>query len=139
MVPPPGRAIVAPPRRAWERVAWGVGQRGTAASPEPGPACWRRRSRVSGPDPRAAMPEPGVDAVFAALADPTRRRLLDQLSTEGPLTATQLAASYPMSRQAVVKHLGALTTAGLLGAERHGREVRYGVVPGRLGGASSWL
>jgi DNA-binding transcriptional ArsR family regulator len=88
---------------------------------------------------RAVLPEPDVDAVFAALADPTRRRLLDQLSNEGPLTATELAASYPVSRQAVVKHLGALTAAGLLDAERHGREVRYGVVPGRLGGASSWL
>jgi DNA-binding transcriptional ArsR family regulator len=80
-----------------------------------------------------------VDAVFAALADPTRRRLLDQLSTDGPLTATELAASYPVCRQAVVKHLGALTAAGLLDAERHGREVRYGVVAGQLGGASQWL
>jgi DNA-binding transcriptional ArsR family regulator len=85
------------------------------------------------------VPQPDVDAIFAALADPTRRRLLDQLSTEGPLTATELAASYPVSRQAVVKHLGALTAAGLLDAERHGREVRYGVLPGRLDGASSWL
>ncbi len=82
---------------------------------------------------------PDVDAVFAALADPTRRRLLDQLSSDGPLTATELAASYPVSRQAVVKHLSALTAAGLLDAERRGREVRYGVIPGRLGGASSWL
>ena len=47
-----------------------------------------------------------VDTVFAALSDPTRRRLLDQLSNEGPLTATQLSSSYPVSRQAVVKHLG---------------------------------
>jgi DNA-binding transcriptional ArsR family regulator len=88
------------------------------------------------PEPR---PEPQVDAVFAALADPTRRRLLDQLSAEGPLTATELAASYPVSRQAVVKHLGALTAAGLLDAERHGREVRFGVISSRLGGASAWL
>ncbi len=95
---------------------------------------------MSEPDPRG-RPESGsdVDAVFAALADPTRRRLLDQLSSDGPLTATQLAASYPVTRQAVVKHLGALAAAGLLDAERQGREVRYGVVAGRLGGASSWL
>jgi DNA-binding transcriptional ArsR family regulator len=85
------------------------------------------------------VPEPDVDAVFAALGDPTRRRLLDQLSVEGPLTATELAASYAVSRQAVVKHLGALAAAGLLDTERRGREVRYGVVRGRLGGASSWL
>ena len=44
-----------------------------------------------------------------------------------------------MSRQAVVKHLGALAAAGLLDTQPHGREVRYGVVPGQLGGASSWL
>lgn len=84
-------------------------------------------------------PQPGVDAVFAALADPTRRQILDQLSSQGPLTATELATNYPVSRQAVAKHLGALAAAGLLDAERHGREVRYGVVPGRLGGASAWL
>ena len=85
------------------------------------------------------QPESAVDAVFSALADPTRRRLLAQLSAEGPLTATELAADYPVTRQAVVKHLGALTAAGLLDTHREGREVRYGVVPGQLGGASAWL
>ena len=80
-----------------------------------------------------------MDAVFAALADPTRRRLLDQLSSDGPLTATELASSYPVSRQAVVKHLTALAAAGLLDAERHGREVRYGVVPaGSEGRPPGW-
>jgi DNA-binding transcriptional ArsR family regulator len=87
----------------------------------------------------SAPEEPEVDAVFAALADPTRRRLLDDLAAEGPLTATELARNYPVSRQAVVKHLGALSTAGLLRSERHGREVRYGVVAGRLHDASRWL
>ena len=82
---------------------------------------------------------PEVDAVFAALADPTRRRLLDELAADGPLTATELARNYPVSRQAVVKHLGALSTAGLLTSERHGREVRYGVVAARLQDASRWL
>ena len=77
--------------------------------------------------------------VFAALADPTRRQLLDQLASEGPLTATALAAGYPMSRQAVVKHLTALAAAGLLVGERQGREVRYRVVGGGLGQAASWL
>jgi DNA-binding transcriptional ArsR family regulator len=85
------------------------------------------------------VPEPGDDAVFAALADPTRRQLLDQLSAQGPLTATELAGGYPVTRQAVVKHLATLSAAGLLEAERHGREVRYGVVPARLEGAASWL
>lgn len=82
---------------------------------------------------------PGPEDVFAALGDPTRRRLLDQLSAEGPLTATELAGDYPVSRQAVVKHLTALSAAGLLHSERRGREVLYGVVPERLNEATGWL
>jgi DNA-binding transcriptional ArsR family regulator len=82
---------------------------------------------------------PQVDAVFAALADPTRRRLLDQISRQGPLTATELAGGYPISRQAVVKHLTALAGAGLLAGERQGRDVRYRVVAGGLGDAAAWL
>jgi DNA-binding transcriptional ArsR family regulator len=91
------------------------------------------------------LPDPPVpeaedpDEVFSALADPTRRRLLDQLSSEGPLSATDLAGQYPVSRQAVVKHLNALAAAGLLRSERRGREVLYGVVPGSLGKATDWL
>jgi DNA-binding transcriptional ArsR family regulator len=88
---------------------------------------------VHQPDDRPA------DQVFTALADPTRRRLLDQLSAQGPLSATDLATGYPVSRQAVVKHLGALSAAGLLRSERHGREVLYGVVPERLDEATAWL
>jgi DNA-binding transcriptional ArsR family regulator len=79
------------------------------------------------------------DLVFAALADPTRRRLLDELSERGPRSATDLAPGYPMSRQAVVKHLAALADAGLLAAERYGREVRYRLVPDPLADASAWM
>jgi DNA-binding transcriptional ArsR family regulator len=86
-----------------------------------------------------APPHSSADEVFSALADPTRRRLLDQLSTEGPLSATDLAAGYSVSRQAVVKHLGTLAAAGLLRSERHGREVLYGVVPEQLNQATAWL
>lgn len=82
---------------------------------------------------------PQVDAIFTALADPTRRRLLDQISEQGPLTATELASGYPMSRQAVVKHLSALASAGLLAGERQGRDVRYRVVAGGLDDAAAWL
>jgi DNA-binding transcriptional ArsR family regulator len=84
-------------------------------------------------------PEPDQGDVFAALADPTRRRLLDRLSAEGPLSATELARDYPVSRQAVVKHLSTLAGAGLLRPERHGREVLYGVQPRRLAEVSVWL
>jgi DNA-binding transcriptional ArsR family regulator len=80
-----------------------------------------------------------VDALFAALGDPTRRRLLDQLSAAGPLSATALAAGHEVSRQAVVKHLGTLAAAGLLQTQRRGREVLYGVVPERLDSAVEWM
>ena len=46
-----------------------------------------------------------VDSVITALADPTRRQLLDLLATQGEATATKLAERLPVSRQAVVKHL----------------------------------
>lgn len=82
---------------------------------------------------------PGAeDAVFYALADPTRRRLLAAVAAS-PATATQLAGELPISRQAVVKHLGALTDAGLLTRERSGREVRYRLTPRPLSDAVGWM
>jgi DNA-binding transcriptional ArsR family regulator len=80
-----------------------------------------------------------VDVVFAALGDATRRHLLDDLSRGGPLTATELSRIYPVTRQAVVKHLAALASAGLLVSERHGREVRYRVDSDAVGDAARWL
>jgi DNA-binding transcriptional ArsR family regulator len=76
--------------------------------------------------------------VFYALADPTRRRLLATVAA-APATATQLAGELPISRQAVVKHLGALTEAGLLSRERSGREVRYRLTPEPLSEAVGWM
>ena len=64
--------------------------------------------------------------VFAALADPTRRGILAQLAARGPATATDLATVLPISRQAIAKHLGLLTEAGLVVAEPgERRRVRY--------------
>jgi DNA-binding transcriptional ArsR family regulator len=77
-------------------------------------------------------------AVFEALADPVRRRLLSQLS-DSPATATELAAGLPISRQAVAKHLASLSEAGLLQRERAGRDVRYRVTPEPLTEAVSWM
>ena len=54
-----------------------------------------------------------LDALFDALADPTRRRLLRRLVEDGPDTASHLAAELPVTRQAVVKHLQGLVEAGL--------------------------
>lgn len=77
-------------------------------------------------------------SVFNALADPTRRQLLSAIAT-GPATATELASGLPISRQAVVKHLSALSDAGLLQRERDGRDVRYHVTPAPLTDAVSWM
>lgn len=66
-----------------------------------------------------------VDDVFAALSDPTRRHLYSQLAQSGPLTATVLAADMSISRQAVAKHLGVLSDAGMATHRRVGRETRY--------------
>lgn len=80
-----------------------------------------------------------VDEVFAALADPTRWKLLDVLAGHGEASATTLAAELPVSRQAVVKHLTVLDRAGLVAGHRRGREVRYAVCPDRLDGTARWM
>lgn len=78
------------------------------------------------------------EAVFGALADPTRRQLLQRLAL-GPTTATGLSVRFPLTRQAVVKHLGALEGAGMVAKERHGREVMYRLELAPLDEATAWL
>jgi DNA-binding transcriptional ArsR family regulator len=85
------------------------------------------------------MSDAGPDAVFSALADPTRRALLQTIAAQRSTTATELAAALPITRQAVVKHLSALADAGLLDREREGREVHYTVTPAPLSEAVSWM
>ena len=80
-----------------------------------------------------------TEDVFTALADPTRREILDLLATHGHGTATTLAAALPVSRPAVIKHLAVLDRAGLVAAQRHGREVRYVVVPAPLAETAAWM
>jgi DNA-binding transcriptional ArsR family regulator len=62
------------------------------------------------------------DRVFKALADPTRRFLLDQLFTRDGRTLTELEAGLEMTRFGVMKHLRVLENAGLVVARRSGRE-----------------
>ena len=64
----------------------------------------------------------GMDKVFKALADPTRRSLLDELFREDGQTLSALEARLPMTRIGVMKHLGILEEAGLVTTERRGRE-----------------
>lgn len=73
----------------------------------------------------ARVPGEPSDEVFAALADPTRRDILRAVSERGPLTATALTADLPISRQAIARHLSLLRDAGLVEADRAGRETRF--------------
>jgi len=79
------------------------------------------------------------DAVFTALADPTRRQVLRLVADRGPASATSLERELPVSRQAIVKHLVVLRRAGLVVGQRQGQEVRYGLVPEPLGDAAEWI
>ncbi len=71
-----------------------------------------------------------AEQVFVALADATRRAILAALATDGPSTATDLAARLPISRQAVAKHLALMSEAGLVSPEPgERRRVRYRLRP----------
>jgi DNA-binding transcriptional ArsR family regulator len=78
-------------------------------------------------------------AVFAALADPTRRRIVELLSELGAQTATQLATRLPITRQGVAKHLDLLDEAGLVEWSRNGRESRYRLTPEPFEAAALWM
>ena len=70
--------------------------------------------------------ESAAEQVFIALADPTRRTILAALATDGPSTATDLAARLPITRQAIAKHLALMADAGLVTPEPgERRRVRY--------------
>lgn len=78
-------------------------------------------------------------AVFAALADPSRRDLIEILIDEGAQTPTQLAERLGMSRQGASKHLQILADAGLVTVRQRGREKYYHLTPEPLQAASLWI
>ena len=78
-------------------------------------------------------------AVLAALADPTRRQLLDILAARDEATATTVAEGLPISRQAVVKHFAVLTNAGLVTSRKQGREVLYSLRPEKIQITARWM
>ena len=80
-----------------------------------------------------------VGPVFDALGDPTRRRLVAELSSLGGASSTDLARRMPISRQAVCKHLDLLADAGLVSSRRHGRAVVYELTPEPFTEAMSWM
>jgi DNA-binding transcriptional ArsR family regulator len=67
------------------------------------------------------------ESLLEAVADSSRRQVLDVLLARGEVTPTALAAELPFTRQAVAKHLAVLDRAGLVSGTRRGREVRYSV------------
>jgi|SRR5450755_1222885 DNA-binding transcriptional ArsR family regulator len=80
----------------------------------------------------------GLDRVFSALADPTRRRILTRL-VKGPATITDLAAPFRVSLPAVSKHIKVLERAGLLAREVEGRVHRCSLTNAGLRNASVWI
>jgi len=76
--------------------------------------------------------------VFAALADPVRRELLDAVASQ-PMRVVDLAARQPISRPAISRHLRLLTEAGLLDVEQQGRERHYALRAEPLGRVREYL
>jgi DNA-binding transcriptional ArsR family regulator len=79
-----------------------------------------------------------LDATFAALADPTRRAILERLA-QGGASVTELAAPFAMSLPAVSKHLRVLEGAGLVSRAVEGRVHRMALSAAELGSATRWL
>lgn len=80
-----------------------------------------------------------MDDVFAAVADPTRRLLLEQLRAAGPQSLSELAEPLPITRQAVTKHLDTLADCGLIRHHRQGRERVHELNPRPLQAIDDWL
>lgn len=80
----------------------------------------------------------GVDGVFRALSDPTRRHVLERLS-RGPGSVSSLAEPFDMALPSFVEHLRVLEGCGLVRSRKKGRVRTYRLVPRRLRLAEDWL
>jgi DNA-binding transcriptional ArsR family regulator len=85
------------------------------------------------------MPAGVPAAIFAALGDETRLRLIARLSEAGPQSIASLAGGFDISRQAISKHLRVISSAGLARSEQHGREVVWQLEPNGLAQANRYL
>jgi DNA-binding transcriptional ArsR family regulator len=79
-----------------------------------------------------------LDRVFKALADPTRRQVIERLTT-GPVTTSELAARFDMALPSFTQHLGVLEAAGLVVSTKTGRVRTYRLDPDGMGPATHWL
>src|ERR1700704_3387102 len=80
-----------------------------------------------------------LDRTFAALADPTRRALLAQLGKRQGLSVSELAAPFPVSLPAIMKHLDVLSDAGLIARSKAGRTVPCRLTAKPMEQAMDWL
>ena len=87
---------------------------------------------------RNQRPDPDLDRLFHALADPARRAMVERLS-RGPAPVSELARPLPMSLPAVMQHLGVLADAGLVRSEKVGRVRTCAIEPQALGQAEQWI
>src|SRR5580693_7876056 len=78
------------------------------------------------------------NAAFAALADPTRRRVLERLA-DGPCAVSAIAEGLPVSRPAVSQHLKVLKAAGLVSDRQDGARRIYAIDPQGLGAMRAWI
>lgn len=81
---------------------------------------------------------PNLDLMFQALADPTRRAMIDRLS-RGPASVSELAKPFAMSLPAVVQHLAALENSGLVTSQKVGRVRTCQIQPDALSLAEQWI
>ena len=88
---------------------------------------------------RRAVAHPSAEKAFRAIADPTRRALLDLLHDEGSVAAGATALPFPISRPAVSKHLRILRDAGLVRERRQGRHRLYELNAVPLQATDRWL
>lgn len=80
-----------------------------------------------------------AELVFEALADPTRRRVLELISERGEASASSLARELPVTRQAIAKHIELLARAGLIDSRRSGRELLFRPTPEPMSEAMRWM
>ena len=82
--------------------------------------------------------EAQLDRAFAALADPVRRAMIARLS-RGPATVNELAEPFPITKQAVSRHIQVLEAAGLITRTRDGQRRPRHLVPAALEALTSWI
>src|ERR1700682_2053378 len=79
-----------------------------------------------------------LDAVFSALSDPTRRRIVERLA-RGPLTVGEIASGFSISQPAISRHVRVLEESGLLERDVSGRVHRCTLSPSAMQAASGWI